>query len=217
MFKIFKKNAKEEKEQLYAGMVVNIDGQEMPVDHLIKNYQDVSAKEAEDLKKKEDAKKNAKTVMNEKDVIDIAGHKVTIGEMISKVKGAFPGTNDKKNESEPDKDAEKNKADKNEEKDLNKNAKDPEDKQEKDVKKEKPAELVEDKKNESEDKQGDKENDKKEEDKENTKENSKKTGEEYFVELQNASNQIDVESGRRILPASRNERADMWKARNSKQ
>lgn len=220
MFTIFKKNAKGEKE-MYTGMVVNIDGNEMPVDALIKNYQDVTAKEAEELKKKEDAKKNAKTVMNSTDIIDINGNKVSIGEMVEKVKGAMP--NSKTNAKE---DEEKAK-----EEEAKKNAKEAEEKAAAEAKAKENAKSEDEKKAEEEAKAKEnakaeeeakaKENAKAEEEKAKaeadakSKENSKLKGDEFFAELHNAKT-LDTEDSATILPRSRKERALAWKTRNSK-
>lgn len=226
ILKIFKKNAKGEKQE-YTGMVVNIDGQEMPVDHLVKNYMDATAAEAEELKlkekEKEGSKKNDK-LMNSTDIVDVNGNKVSIGEMVDKV-NVYKNKNSKKENASDDEAArkeelkkEEGKMDKANEKGAEgdeenlKKANEKDDEQAKDVKKE------EKKSGEKDVAEAKKDNDKEEEKKDDDKkENSKKSGGEFFVELQNASNQVATEEGQRVLPMTRSERAAAWKARNAKQ
>lgn len=222
MFKIFKKNAKTGEKELYTGMVVNIDGQEMPVDHLIKNYQDVTAKEAEEMKAKEKeakegGKKNEKQLMNDKDVIDINGHKVSIGDMITKVKGATANAKEEEVKEEVKENCASCGASNGAHNSNCKNSKE----EEKANASDKTVDLKEDKKEEKENasedkKEEEKTNEKEEEKKEETKENSKTKGDEFFAELHNAAHSVTPEEGARITPATRSERAQRWAKQNAK-
>lgn len=224
MFRIFKKK-ENGKTEAYTGMVVNVDGVgEVPVDHLIKNYGDMMAAEADK------GKKNEKTFMNATDIIDLNGNKVSIGEMVEKYK-VFKN-NEKLNEKSEEK--EEKKEEKENAKNCTCNAK--EDEEHKgdcamnSKKNEKEDEGKEDKQGARENAKEEvkeevkevKENDKKENAKEEVKEeakevkeNAKAQGDVFFAELNNAK-KFEAEEGSRVTPMTRSERAAAWKERNSK-
>lgn len=176
MFKLFQKNKEGEQKEVSAFVLVN--GKQVSIDDLLTAYND-----------KGDMDKKEMYQAKDDDIVDIAGHKVSIGEM----KNAYMKMNEK---SEADEKMKKEgMEDKKNEKDEEKKKATAEDNGE--DKKGKPEESIED------------------EEERATKKNSKEKTADFFLQLEKAENSKDIAQGEQTASPrfglTRSERANTWR------
>ena len=186
MFKLFQKNKEGEQKEVSAFVLVN--GKQVSMEDLLTAYNEKGEMDKKELYQAKDD-----------DIVDIAGKKVSIGEM----KNAYVKMNEKAADDEK---SAKDKVKEEGVEDKKKNEK--KDEQEKD------AEGEKDKKDKPEGAE--------EEEAKRSKENSKKDpeGKEFFLQLQEAENSKDIaqedQSASGRFGLTRTERANGWKDRISK-